>query len=149
VSENQKISALELGEQNIRSDISTMNEQLASITNNLNAMNTKMAELNGIMTNLSNKIEQQSREIEQKVVTQRQTKRAYYPSHPAHGKYNKYYIQAVIPGRAWLMAMNGATLTVREGTLVPGYGMVKLIDPNQGRVLTSSGQVIKFSQNDS
>jgi len=149
VAENQKIAALELGEQNISSDISTINEQLASITNNVNAMNTKMAELSGIITNLSNKIEQQAREIEQKAVIQRKMKRTYYPSRHVHGEYNKYYIQAVIPGRAWLIAINGATLTVREGTIIPGYGMVKLIDSSQGRVLTSSGQIIKFSQNDS
>lgn len=148
-SENQKISALELAEQNLRTDVSTINEQLATITNNLNTMNTKMVELNGIITNLSNKIDQQSREMEQKAVAQRQVKRAYYPSRHVHTPYNKYYIQAVIPGRAWLIAMNGTTLTVREGTVIPGYGMVKLIDSSQGRVLTSSGQIIKFSQNDS
>lgn len=61
-----------------------------------------------------------------------------------------YYIQAVIPGRAWLIKRNGTdTVTVREGTRLPGYGVVKLIDPNQGRVITSSGQVITFGQWDS
>lgn len=146
---SQKISALELGEQNMRTDISTINEQLASMTNNLNAMNTKLAELSGMVTNLSSKLDQQIKVIEQKAVVQRQMKRTYYPSHHVRAPYNKYYLQAVIPGRAWLMATSGATLTVREGTNIPGYGMVKLIDPSQGRVLTSSGQTIKFSQNDS
>lgn len=146
---SQKISALELGEQNMRTDISTINEQLASMTNNLNAMNSKLAELSGIVTNLSNKLDQQIKVIEQKTVVQRQMKRTYYPSHHARAPYNKYYLQAVIPGRAWLMATSGVTLTVREGTNIPGYGMVKLIDPSQGRVLTSSGQIIKFNQNDS
>ena len=60
-----------------------------------------------------------------------------------------YYIQAVIPGRAWLVSSQGLTITVREGTSVPGYGIVKLIDPNQGRILTSSGRTITFSQQDS
>ncbi|HAF87135.1 MAG TPA: type IV secretion protein IcmG, partial [Legionellales bacterium] len=60
-----------------------------------------------------------------------------------------YYIKAVIPGRAWLIAANGSTLTVSEGTNIKGYGMVKLIDSTQGRILTSSGRVIRFSQQDS
>jgi len=33
--------------------------------------------------------------------------------------------------------------------LIPGYGAVKLVDPAQGQVLTSTGKVIKFSQLDS
>jgi intracellular multiplication protein IcmG len=63
--------------------------------------------------------------------------------------YSRYNIQAVIPGRAWLIATNGATLTVSQGTAIPGYGIVKLIDPVQGKVTTSSGQIIRFSQEDS
>ncbi|MBA3536672.1 MAG: type IV secretion protein IcmG, partial [Tatlockia sp.] len=60
-----------------------------------------------------------------------------------------YFIQAIIPGRAWLIATNGSTITVREGTRIAGWGVVKLIDPIQGRVLTSSGRIIRFSQRDS
>ena len=60
-----------------------------------------------------------------------------------------YYIQAVIPGRAWIIATNGSTLTVREGTNIAGYGIVRLIDPLDGRIVTSSGQIIRFSQEDS
>jgi intracellular multiplication protein IcmG len=32
---------------------------------------------------------------------------------------------------------------------LPGYGTVKYIDASQGMVLTSSGRVIRFSQDDS
>ena len=60
-----------------------------------------------------------------------------------------YYIQAVIPGRAWLIATNGSTLTVREGSTIPGYGIVRKIDPNLGKVFMSTGKVIRFSQLDS
>ena len=58
-------------------------------------------------------------------------------------------MQAVIPGRAWLIANNGSTITVREGTPIPGYGIAKIIDPIKGRVMTSSGKEIRFSQDDS
>ena len=58
-------------------------------------------------------------------------------------------LQAIIPGRAWLVCSNGETLTVRQGTQVYNYGEVRYIDATSGQVLTSSGQTIAFSQEDS
>lgn len=145
---NQRLSALEVSQQSIRTDVTSVNDQLASISNNMNAVVTKITELNGIIASLSAKVDEQSREIEHLTIIRREVKKVHYvPRKAIH--YPKYYIQAVIPGRAWLIATNGATLTVREGTIIAGYGMVKLIDPIQGRVMTSSGQVIRFSQADS
>jgi len=146
---SQKLSDLETGQQTIRTDVSSVNSQLSGIGNSINAMATKMAELNSIITTLSTKVEEQSREIDQLTI-RREAKRVHYVSQrPRPVPYMQYYIQAVIPGRAWLIGTNGSTLTVREGTVIAGYGVVKLIDPNQGRVMTSSGRVIKFSQDDS
>ena len=107
-----------------------------------------MTELNGVIANLSAKVDQQSREIEGLTIRRQEANKVYHRGAQAT-HFPKYHIQAVIPGRAWLIATNGATLTVREGTAVAGYGMVRLIDPSQGRVTTSSGQVIRFSQEDS
>ncbi|MEE9452434.1 MAG: hypothetical protein V3V61_06755 [Gammaproteobacteria bacterium] len=60
-----------------------------------------------------------------------------------------YYIQAVVPGRAWLKTENGSkTLTVREGSEVDGYGMVRSIDVNEGSITMDTGELIKYSQND-
>ena len=144
---SQELTTLDAGQQSMRSDISSVNGQLVGITTSLNDMTAKLAELNGIIANLSAKVDEQSREIE-RVTVRREIKKINYSRHNIMPRL-RYNIQAVIPGRAWLIASNGSTLTVREGTLISGYGMVKLIDPNQGRVTTSSGQVIKFSQEDS
>ncbi len=144
---NQKLSALELGQQGMRSDISSVSSQMGGINTNLNAIVAKIAELNAIISNLNTKLDEQAHEI-QRLTVHRVAKKTHYSSSRA-ASYPKFYIQAVIPGRAWLIATNGATLTVREGSVIAGYGMVKLIDPNQGRVTTSSGQVIRFSQEDS
>ncbi len=144
---SQKLSALEVSQQSMRSDVSSIGEQLNTLSANVSSLTAKIADLNGIITNLSAKVDEQSREIEQ-ITIRREAKRVHAVKHHV-ARYPKYYIQAVIPGRAWLIASNGATLTVREGTTIAGYGTVKLIDPKQGRVATSSGQVIKFSQEDS
>lgn len=144
----QKLSALEISQNSLRSDLSTINNQLGGIDSSVSDMATQIARLNQTLTSLSAAIEAQSREIEAiKVRAKPVVKRKTVVHKPVAVK--KYYIQAIIPGRAWLISSNGTTLTIREGSDVPGYGRVKLIDPNQGRVLTSSGQIIRFNQDDS
>ena len=60
-----------------------------------------------------------------------------------------YRIKAVIPGRAWLVSSTGQSTTVSVGDEINSYyGSVKLIDSDVGRVLTSSGKVIRYGQFD-
>lgn len=146
----QKLSDLEASQQNVRNEVSTVSNQLSGINTNVSQLTEKIANLNQIIASLSSKLEEQSHEIV--VLTERSKPRPKKMRHRPRGRISpgpSYFIQAVIPGRAWLIATNGSTITVREGSAIPGYGIVQLIDPNQGRVLTSSGQVIGFSQQDS
>lgn len=55
-----------------------------------------------------------------------------------------YYIQAIIPGRAWLKDSNGKIFTVANGDDIPGYGRVISIEPKQGMVRTDQGKVIEY-----
>ncbi len=143
----QKLSALEVSQQNLRSEVNALNDQLSGISSNVNELTTKITDLNQMLTTLAAKVDQQSSQIA--ILTARTAPKP--PPRVVHRGPPRpvYYIQAVIPGRAWLIATNGSTLTVREGTQIAGYGVVKLIDARQGRVITSSGQVIRFSQQDS
>lgn len=145
---DQKLSALEMGQQTVRSEVEAVNNQLNGISSSVSDLTSKITQLNQIISTLTIKVDQQAEEIAKLTVKPRPkpVRRAIRKS-PAPGA--PYYIQAVIPGRAWLITPNGSTLTVREGSQIPGYGVVKLIDPNQGRVIMSSGQVIRFSQQDS
>lgn len=57
-----------------------------------------------------------------------------------------YSVQAIIPGRAWLRAENGETLTVTEGDLVRGLGRITKIDPYDGVVEINTGtKVVSIS----
>ena len=60
-----------------------------------------------------------------------------------------YNIQAIIPGRAWLLAANGETLTVTEGDMLRGIGRVSRIDPYDGIVDINVGgdKVVSLSYN--
>ncbi len=52
-------------------------------------------------------------------------------------------LKAVLQGRAWLQTQNGASITVSVGERVPGMGIVKVIDPEQGKVIFSNGVVLR------
>jgi intracellular multiplication protein IcmG len=58
------------------------------------------------------------------------------------GEKSSYSVQAIIPGRAWLKAENGETLTVTEGDVVKGLGRVTKIDPYDGLVVINTGNKI-------
>lgn len=60
----------------------------------------------------------------------------------------KYQVKAIIPGRAWLLASNGKTTTVRVNDVVPGYGKVKLIDADNGLIAMSDGEMIRYGDLD-
>lgn len=151
----RQLSAVETSQQTMQTEFVAMSNQLSGMNNNVNAILAKMAELNQMIDTLHTQVTMQSHEIDRLTTQAQQRKQMKSIKHTKASGVNggssipTYYLQAVIPGRAWLIATNGTTLTVREGTLIQGYGMVKLIDPSQGRVLTSTGQVIRFSQDDS
>lgn len=145
----QKVASIEATQQTVQTEVSSVNQQVGNVNNNVNALSAQIAKLNQVISDLSNQVAKQSEEIN--VLMERTKpkliKRIIHVQPPA--PQINYYINAVIPGRAWLIGTNGSTLTVREGSKIEGYGVVKLIDSLQGRVLTSSGRVIRFSQDDS
>ena len=60
-----------------------------------------------------------------------------------------YTVRAVVPGRAWLeQAKTRATLTVRTGDRLRGYGVITGINSRTGLVSTSSGRAIRIGPND-
>lgn len=143
----QKLSSLETSQEDVRSEVSSVSTKLNDINTNVSQLTEKITNLNQMITALTSKLEQQSIEIA--VLTERTKPKLIRRPIVLRAPSLLYYIQAIIPGRAWLIATNGSTITVREGTQIAGYGVVKLIDPNQGRVVTTSGRVIRFSQEDS
>jgi len=56
-------------------------------------------------------------------------------------KKKSYFVDAVIPGRAWLKGADGSTITVTVGETIPGYGKVTMINAYSGVVRTTSGTI--------
>lgn len=143
----KRLSTLEQSQSNLMSAVNSVNGQLGTIKTNVEVLTPKIEELRQALENLTLQLNKQSQEI---AILNIRTKPKIKPK-SIHKRLNyfKYNIQAIIPGRAWLIAKNGSTITIREGSSIPGYGIVTLIDSQQGRVMTSSGKIIRFSQQDS
>lgn len=55
-----------------------------------------------------------------------------------------YTLQAVVPGRAWIVRDDGMLFTVAVGDNVRGFGVVARIAPEEGAVYARTGAVIRF-----
>ena len=141
----QKLSALEINVKSGRSEMNTINNNVEGLKTSLSDLMSKINDLNKNIAFLTDQVQLQQEQIAK--LKQRPKKKVIRKKSKPKVSV-KYYIQAIIPGRAWLMSTNGTTITVSEGTRVPGYGRVKLIDPHQGKVIMSSGKDILFSPSD-
>ncbi len=146
----KRIATLEVSEDGLRSQLNAMGQQVTTMSGNIDNLNSQIANLNQAVNALTTQMAKQSEELNALIAARARPKATRKPAmHRIIPKPIAYYIQAVIPGRAWLIGSNGSTLTVREGTNIAGYGTVKLIDSIQGKIITSSGRTIRFSQEDS
>lgn len=149
---DRKVDALERERTRLNADVLLMHQQLRDVTQSVSDMTASINDIKQSMLTMSEKMEQQSERMIRLQATQHAKKRATSSAARTKAvktKRTRYVIQAIIPGRAWLMSSTGETLTVSRGSSVPGYGDVRLINPKLGRVFTSSGRVIQFSQADS
>lgn len=128
-------------------------EQLETMTtdmqNNVNQLQTQISNLTNSVQVLSNQIAQQQAdftaliESQKKPVTKKKTARRV-----AAAPRTTYYLQGLVPGRAWLKDSSGSSVTVQVGDKLPGYGSIEQIDPLTGKVMTSSGIIIRYSPAD-
>jgi intracellular multiplication protein IcmG len=150
--EKAKLDTVLQQEQDNQNQIQNLSQEVTQLQTSTQTLSNKMDDLITQLSAMTKKMEaqeEQARMLEQlkkKAVSSRVKANRHHPAKAAE----KYYLQAAIPGRAWLIKRNGTdTLTVRRGTIVPGYGKVLQIDADKGRVLMSSGKTIIFGQWDS
>ena len=149
---DKKVTALEQGRSRLNTDVLTMHQQIREVTQTVSTMTASLDEIKQSMEQISEKMEQQSQQMVRLQSIQRtrrlaSTQKAKRVTPKV--EQTRYFIQAIIPGRAWLMSTKGTMLTVSRGSAIPGYGDVRLINPKLGRIFTSSGRIIQFSQADS
>ena len=150
---DQKISDVAQSQESLQADVLSMQSQLSNLDNNVNNLSTKMSELTQQLETLSQHLNAQSQDLDRylhPIIEKKIHIKRHKPKHKVvHAPRVKYFVEAIMPRRAWLISESGFTITVRVGSKIPGYGVVRLIDDRQGRVRTSTGAVFVFSQDDS
>lgn len=142
---SQKLTDLQSSSRQASTNIRGLRSSVSKLDGSLNELNTKLGQMNANIALLAQELQSQQQVIaslKKKVKKPQKSKKVYR-------KPKIFHIQAIIPGRAWLKTPEGKeTVTVVEGTMIRGYGRVKIIDPHQGNVVFSSGKVVKFSASD-
>jgi intracellular multiplication protein IcmG len=151
---NVELNQLQTNQNNLQNSLANLNEQvqqlntqMATISANSNALEQQLSQMQAKESTLISSIE---RLIAAQKTRHYREKNYSYPTYRVESIPLRYrvhfYVQAIIPGRAWLINSEGHTYTVRVGSSVPGYGVVQKIDPWQGRVVMSSGKILRFNQ---
>lgn len=144
---DNRLIALERTSADASARLEKLETGLSGINATMSEIEGKLANLNNTLQILSNEIAQQQTQISAFEATRRKPsptikqKRTVIPA-------ESYYLQAVVPGRAWLKRKSGATATVSVGNRLPGYGEIESIDPELGVVRTSSGRDITYGSED-
>lgn len=142
---NGRISALKKGQTELKNLlIANKNEN----KQNLASLDGKISELTGNIENLHGSVRIVSTQTQhnasalQKLATQRKVEEKQRDRQIRQTK--RYFVKAVIPGRAWLQGADGSTMTVAVGNNISGYGIVKAINPYNGVVKINTGANIYY-----
>lgn len=152
--ETSQMQSLMEMQKNMQNNLATVNEKLNQLNIQLNSLNANNQMLQQQLGQLVAKLQSMQQSMEEAIAAAKS--RPQIRSSVRHGEHVSrlviprihYYVQAIIPGRAWLVSSQGQTLTLRVGSTLPGYGIVKSIDAEQGRVMMSTGKVFIFNPAD-
>jgi intracellular multiplication protein IcmG len=114
----------------------------------LEDLQTQFAMMSQLAQGMSQQLQQQTASKMVTVVAKPMHEKKKMASHHKAVEASAYYIQALVPGRAWLVNQKGTATTVSVGDEVPGYGVITVIDLDQGIVLTDKGQIIRYHSGD-
>jgi len=135
----QQISPIERKLGNNTSKLSEHDAGLNEIRSRLNDIGSSISQVNEGLKLLHQQLVMQQKEI--KEVKQLKLAKTDVVR-------ETYYVKAIVAGRAWVANESGKTTTVSEGDKIPGYGVIELIDPEHGFLVTSSGDVMRYHPED-
>ena len=114
-----------------------MQTSIGSLQDSVNSLNSALGDVTQKMTDALDK-------IPTKTGAARPKAPVMMPPEPVRPTFT---IRALVPGRAWLQASDGQSITVINGDTVPGYGTVQDIDLNAGQVVLSDGTIMGYNFN--
>lgn len=130
----------------LKSTVDTVQQQVSAMSGAQAQEAAHVAELNDKMERMMNLMAAQ--QAAQAKINADKAKAALVKKHKkpriALPTYH-YVLQAIVPGRAWVMDNHHVMHTIALGDTLPDYGQVQFLDADRGTVITSSGKVIGFS----
>lgn len=126
----------------LNSIITAQQQTMEQMQNSINSLQDALGNLNATLGDLSQKMTEAVDKANAKPVRP-VVKPQVAPEPPKP----VYTIRAMVPGRAWLQANDGQSITVVDGDTVPPYGTVQDIDVNGGQVVLSDGTLIGYNYN--
>ena len=141
---DNRVGALEATSAENKNRLEKLEANVSDLQNSMGVMTSQLTAINNALQDISHQVADQADQLKM-LTAPKITKVVPAVIVPRVN----YFVQALIPGRAWLRTSNGGILTVRIGDSIPGYGMVESIDPSQGVITTSSGETIQFKSDDS
>lgn len=144
---SDELAALQSGATQNSSQITNIENQINTLTSTVNSIQSNVAAVTTQLQAIASSLQQQQAQLASLLVkakppTPTVAKPKYQAVAPA-----SYSIQAMVPGRAWLIGADGGTITVAVGDYLVGYGKVVAINPLRGTVSTSNGAIIKYIGN--
>lgn len=136
---SQQLSEVQAHAVDNKQQINTIKNNLSQLSNSVSNVQDTLDSMGQQLQSISSQLTQQRSAIQalKPKKPKRITKRAIPPR-------TVYYIQAIMPGRAWLVKPDGTSITVNVGDRLAGYGKITAIAPTQGVVKTSAGVVIGY-----
>ncbi len=120
-----------------QSTTSQLKSQVADLKTSLDTANVNGAAMRTAIVALAQQVQNLTKEMK---AANAQPKKQHPPE-----PIITYHLVALVSGRAWLMGSNSVSDSVTVGTKLKHYGRIKAIDPETGKVLTTSGKVITFN----
>lgn len=118
-------------------------QTIANLQSQVQQMQSQMSDLTNSLSALTNQIQVLANELKA-IATDRllQGRDLSVSSGPV------YHVKAMVPGRAWIQTRDRNLTSVSIGDRLPGYGIIQMINTDQGIVTTSSGAIIHYGPKD-
>jgi intracellular multiplication protein IcmG len=157
---SQEVSTVQDKVGSLEKIVSQVSQSNANLQDQMAGVSTAIADIQNSVSSLSqqitaltakpkeNPVEAKKAEEKKAAKSKVKSKAKNVISKGTAKKTASYYVKAMIQGRAWLMTSEGETLTVSEGDMLPGYGLINSINPKDGTITTSSGTVIGYRADD-
>jgi intracellular multiplication protein IcmG len=136
-------------ETNLPMQVQTLNQENQTLTLKLQQVTAQSEATAARAKSLEKVVAQLQAQVKQMTQTAPPPLKSAMPRSSAENNESKtrlvYYVQAIIPGRAWIADSNGRIITVTQGDRVEALNStVKNIDPINGIVTLSNGRQIEY-----